>query len=134
MLKKNGTAPLAQKVRLDTILLRPQISIQDMMEYIPRVAGFIEKLGDHMAEEIEESELLIKYKGYIQKEQELADKLSRLEDIALAEELDYHKLKSLSSEAREKLSREKPRTIGQAARISGVSPADISVLIVYLGR
>jgi tRNA uridine 5-carboxymethylaminomethyl modification enzyme len=86
------------------------------------------------AEEIESSEILLKYEGYIQKEQETAEKLLRLESIILKYDFNYHFLQSLSSEAREKLSRVRPTTIGQASRISGVSPSDISVLMVYLGR
>ena len=134
MMNYRGTPGLTQKMRLDSILLRPQISLDDMVKFIPRVSDFMRKLGKNIKEEIVEAELLVKYKGYIQKEQEIADKMSRLEDIPLKSDIDYHKLKSLSSEAREKLSKVKPATIGQAGRISGVSPADISVLIVYLGR
>ena len=134
MLNNRETPQLAQKMKLESILLRPQISLKDMIEFIPKVSKFITKFGVQKDEEIEEAELLVKYKGYIQKEQDIATKLSRLEDIQLASDLDYHQLKSLSSEAREKLSMIKPSTIGQAARISGISPADISVLIVYLGR
>ncbi|MBC8314396.1 MAG: tRNA uridine-5-carboxymethylaminomethyl(34) synthesis enzyme MnmG [Bacteroidales bacterium] len=134
MMNRRGTPGLTQKMKLDSILLRPQISVEDMVEFIPRVADFMRKLGKNINEEIKEAELLVKYNGYIQKEQEIADKMSRLEDIPLKNDIDYHKLKSLSSEAREKLSKVKPATIGQAGRISGVSPADISVLIVYLGR
>jgi len=134
MMSNRGTSRLTQKMKLESILLRPQISLTDMIEFIPRFSSFIEKFGKNIKEEIEEAELLVKYTGYIQKEQEIADKLSRLEDIPLESDIDYHKLKSLSLEAREKLSKVKPATIGQAARISGVSPADISVLIVCLGR
>ena len=83
---------------------------------------------------VEETELVIKYESYIGKEQDLADKLAGLENFGLSEELDYSKLKSLSHEAREKLTKVKPQTIGQASRISGVSPSDIAVLIVFLGR
>jgi len=134
MLLKRNTSTMAQRMKLSSLLLRPQISIKDMIEEIPKVASFIDGFGGHIEDEILEAELLVKYKGYIEKEQEIADKLSRLENIRIEEDFNYHNLKSLSSEAREKLSRVKPATIGQAARISGVSPADISVLIVYLGR
>ena len=85
-------------------------------------------------ESIEEAEILLKYGRYIEKEQELADKLNKLEDFKLKPDFDYKSLKTLSFEAREKLSKIKPKTIGQASRISGVSPSDISVLTVYLGR
>ena len=83
---------------------------------------------------MEEAEILIKYEGYVEKEREIAERINKLEEIILYEDFDYHKIKSLSSEAREKLTKIKPRTLGQASRISGVSPSDISVLMVYLGR
>ncbi|MFH1295934.1 MAG: tRNA uridine-5-carboxymethylaminomethyl(34) synthesis enzyme MnmG [Bacteroidota bacterium] len=134
MLNRCGTAPLEQSTKLATLLLRPQLFIKDMIRDLNVVSGFMEKLSGPVEEALEEAELLIKYDGYIKKEKEIADKLSRLENMPLDVAFDYHKMKSLSSEAREKLSQIKPGTIGQAARISGVSPADISVLIVHLGR
>jgi len=134
MLERYGTAPLTQGTKLSTLLLRPQVSICNMVQEFHPITNFIEHTPGCTIEAMEEAEILIKYKGYIQKEQEIADKLSRLENMPLNPLLDYHQLKSLSSEAREKLSKVKPETIGQAARISGVSPADISVLIVHLGR
>jgi tRNA uridine 5-carboxymethylaminomethyl modification enzyme len=113
--------------------LRPQVNIKDIVFCSEILADFFSKI---QAEEdmIEEAEILIKYEGYISKEQELADKFYKFENIALREDINYSEFKSLSSEAREKLNRIKPKTIGQASRISGVSPADVSVLIVYLGR
>lgn len=134
MLNRCGTASMTQSMKLSNLLLRPQVSIKDMMQSLDPVINYAKKCTDCLTEEMEEAEILIKYEGYIKKEQEIADKLSRLETMPVNPEFDYHQLKSLSSEAREKLSRIKPETIGQAARISGVSPADISVLIVYLGR
>lgn len=134
MLIRCGTAPMLQGAKLSTLLLRPQLSIKDMVQDLAPVARFAEKCSDCVTEVMEEAEILIKYEGYIKKEQEVADKLSRLENMPLKPGIDYHMLKSISSEAREKLSLIKPETIGQAARISGVSPADISVLIVHLGR
>jgi tRNA uridine 5-carboxymethylaminomethyl modification enzyme len=83
---------------------------------------------------IQQAEIMTKYEGYINKEQDLAERLSKVEDMVLKEDFDYHSLESLSWEAREKLSKLKPKTIGQASRISGVSPSDISVLLVYLGK
>ena len=80
------------------------------------------------------AEIQLKYEGYIQKEQNLADKLTRLEDLKLPTDFDYHKLGSLSAEAKEKLSSIKPTTIGQASRISGISPSDVSMLLVFMGR
>jgi tRNA uridine 5-carboxymethylaminomethyl modification enzyme len=128
------TQPVSQKVKLATILLRPQISLDAMIRHIPFLKKQIESLGNRIEEEIEETEILVKYEGYLEKEQELAQKLSRHENIPLSENFDYQQLTSISFEARDKLSRIKPQTIGQASRISGVSPADISVLLVYLGR
>jgi len=128
------TQPVSQKVKLANILLRPQISLDAMIRHIPFLKKHIESLGNGMKEEVEETEILVKYEGYLEKEQELAQKLSRHENIPLSEDFDYHQLTSISFEARDKLSKIKPGTIGQASRISGVSPADISVLLVYLGR
>lgn len=134
MLDRKSTAPLSQRSKLASLLLRPQLSINDMIADLAPVSRFVRSNPNCATEALEEAEILIKYEGYIVKEQEIADKLGRLEHMPLNPSLDYHTLKSLSSEAREKLSRVKPETIGQAARISGVSPADISVLIIHLGR
>jgi tRNA uridine 5-carboxymethylaminomethyl modification enzyme len=131
---RKETPSLSQKSKLGSVLLRPQISIFDLYGESDTFKKFVDGLGDSLKEEMEEAELQVKYQGYIEKEQELADKISKLENITLQPDFDYHGLKSLSSEAREKLSKIKPATIGQASRISGVSPSDISVLIVFLGR
>ena len=127
------TQPVNQKAKMASLVLRPQVNIKDIASCSEILADFFSKI---QAEEdmIEEAEILIKYEGYISKEQELADKFYKFENIALREDINYSEFKSLSSEAREKLNRIKPKTIGQASRISGVSPADVSVLIVYLGR
>lgn len=134
LLLKCDTQPVNQKVKIGNILLRPQISLKGMIEHVPFLNDFVEKLGSNLREEIEEAEILLKYEGYLEKEKDLAQKLSKYENIPLSEDFDYHQLKSISFEARDKLSRIKPRSIGQASRISGVSPADISVLLVYMGR
>ena len=133
LIKKN-TKEINQKVKISNLLLRPQIKISDLITNITKFSNFISSFNKDISESIEEVEILIKYEGYINKEQEIANKLSKLENIELHENFDYQSLKSISFEAREKLSKIKPRTIGQAARISGVSPADISVLAVFLGR
>jgi len=130
-LEFKGSAPVNQKTRLDKIISRPHISVSELMEHVTSVRTLLAEID---AEFIEQAEINIKYEGYIQREKEMADKLSRLEDVKLLPDLDYRAMQSLSSEAREKLSRLKPRTLGQASRISGVSPADISVLMVFLGR
>jgi len=129
-----GTDPIRQKVKLVNLIMRPQLYMSHLKQ-ISEVSEYIHLIPEDIRHEIlEEAEITMKYSGYIEKENELALKMNRLEDIRLYPEFDYHKLKSLSSEAREKLSRIKPDTVGQASRISGISPSDISVLLVFLGR
>jgi tRNA uridine 5-carboxymethylaminomethyl modification enzyme len=124
---------VTQKVKFAGIVARPQVSLIHMKNAMPSLqAYFSERMIDD--EDLSLAEIQMKYEGYIRKEQEVADKLSRLEHIELHSNFDYTALKSLSTEARQKLSAIKPSNIGQASRISGVSPADISVLMVYLGR
>ncbi len=129
-----GTSPLKQGVKIASLLLRPQISIDHIMDLSPGFRNLINSLEFSTQEILEETEIRIKYESYINKERDLADKLERLDEIKLVDNLDYSLFKSISFEAREKLSRIRPRTLGQASRISGVSPADISVLLVHLGR
>jgi tRNA uridine 5-carboxymethylaminomethyl modification enzyme len=135
MLNNNNTPSISQKVKLSTLLLRPQININDLITNVDSLSNFLSTFNYSIVTEcLEEAEILIKYGGYISKEQDIADKINSLEEIFLNPEIDYFGVKSLSYEAREKLSKIKPKTIGQAARISGVSPSDISVLAVYIGR
>lgn len=134
ILENLGTAPIKQKVKLSTLLLRPQLGMEHIARMSPVFSDFIDNLDLQEPEILEESEIRIKYESYIDKERELADKLERLDDIRLVDTLDYGSFKSISFEAREKLSRIRPQTLGQASRISGVSPSDISVLLVHLGR
>jgi tRNA uridine 5-carboxymethylaminomethyl modification enzyme len=131
LLNEKGSATLKQKVKLASVLSRPQISIQEMRRSADHLDEFLNKYDD---ESINLAEINMKYKGYLVKEQDLAEKMGRLEAVKLSEKLDYDYLQSLSAEAREKLNKIKPRTIGQASRISGVSPSDISVLLVHMGR
>lgn len=133
LLEDCGTDPLRQKVRIDNLLLRPQLHFKDLIRHIPALHSFLESQHGLTEEIIEQAEIRIKYQGYIDKERDLANKLGKLENVVIREDIDYHQLTSISYEAREKLIRIRPRTIGQAARISGVSPADISVLAIYLG-
>ncbi len=133
-LETANTAPITQKVKLTGILLRPQLSINLLIDALPALRDHFEGYGKLADEVAEEAEILIKYQGYIDKEKELADRLSKYDDMHLKADFDYHKLPSLSFEAREKLSRLRPATIGQASRINGISPADISVLIIYLSK
>lgn len=133
-LESIDTAPIKQKVKLDSLLLRPQISFNQLIEHLDFLDNFTRGIGEDAIEILEEAEILIKYDGYINKEQEIAEKLSKFDDMPLKPDFDYHGLPSLSTEARQKLTRIKPATIGQASRISGISPSDISVLLVFLGR
>ena len=126
-----GSAPITQKVKMFGVLARPSVTLLDFAIYSPKVKEFISKYD---LESVEQAEILMKYEGYISKEHELADKQTRLEDLILHEDFDYKRLTSLSAEAREKLTKIKPRTIGQASRISGITPSDISILMIYLGR
>jgi tRNA uridine 5-carboxymethylaminomethyl modification enzyme len=126
-----GSTLINQKVKMFGVLTRPSITLLDFAINSPKVKEFISKFD---MESIEQAEILMKYEGYISKENELADKQTRLEDLVLHDDFDYKRLTSLSAEAREKLTKIKPRTIGQASRISGITPSDISILMVYLGR
>ncbi len=133
LLEQKGSSRIEQKNRLSYLLLRPQISLSEMIECIPSLEQY--KNCDKFTKEcLEEAEIQIKYDSYIQKEQELAEKLDRLEFILLPNNFDYHTIQALSYECREKLNRYKPKTLGEASRISGVSPADINVLAIFLGR
>ncbi len=125
------SAPTVQKVKLYNILLRPQVDIRSLSTALPELSQF---LSPYEHEFVELAEINMKYDGYIQKEQDLVDKMNRLEDLRLQEDFDYQSILALSIEARHKLSQIRPRTLGQASRISGVSPADVSVLLVHLGR
>lgn len=132
ILEKHGTAPVKQKMKLISLISRPQLDIAGLMEYEP-LANYL--LDHKLDREIwEQVEISYKYRGYIEKEEENARKLDRLEEIRIPTDFDYSRLSSMSYEAREKLTRIKPTSIGQAKRISGVSPSDISVLLVYMGR
>jgi len=134
LLEQEGTSPIMQKVKLNSLLLRPQISIYQLIKHFSFLKTLIHQIEEGSNEILEETEILMKYEGYIGKEKEIADKLSKFDEILLKPDFDYSSLCSLSYEARQKLSEIKPATIGQASRISGVSPSDISVLLVFLGR
>ena len=130
IINRNGS-PLKQRAKLLSVLLRPEIDIQAMKESIPKLDEFLEVYDN---EEIAQSEIQMKYKTYIEKEREFVEKVARLENINIPERVDYEEIASLSNEAREKLKKIRPGSIGQATRISGVSPADVSILLVHLGR
>ncbi len=134
-LAEKGTPAIDQKVKMLNLLLRPQVDIADLIKMSATLREISEQIPeDRRAESLEYAEVLLKYQNYIDKEQEVADKLLKYENMPLKDDFDYFSLQSLSYEAREKLTKMKPKTVGQASRISGVSPADISVLIIYLTK
>lgn len=135
LLASVGSAPLRQSVRLVDLVLRPQLSIPMLAQYIPQLNEYITALPkDGRDEIVEAAEVLLKYEGYVKREQLNVDKLRRLEDIRIAEDYDYSGINALSTEARQKLQKHRPSTIGQASRIPGVSPSDVNVLLLLLGR
>ena len=131
LLEKRETNPLHQNVKLESVLLRPQISIQDIIDYDTDFSLFLQDIAA-TPEEITNAEIFIKYNSYIQKEEELVQHLSNLDNIKLPAGMDYANINSLSKEAREKLTKLQPLNLGQASRVSGVSPADITALMIYL--
>ena len=133
LLEKRQSAPLAQGCKADRIFSRPNISMDDMRKTFPAIEVFIVE-NDIADDAVQQAEIAIKYEGYIEKEQENVRKLHRLESVAIPEDFDFMRIGSISIEARQKLEKIRPRNIGQASRISGVSPADISVLLIFLGR
>lgn len=129
------TPIINQKTKISQLLLRPQISLEDLRKSIPYLDDKISNIVSDIREDVVESaEIFVKYESYITKEEEIAERLSKHENLRIKDDFDYHSLKSLSYEAREKLSKIRPKTIGQASRISGVSPSDISVLIIFISR
>lgn len=133
ILESKGTAPINQTRKLVDVLLRPQISIFDIMS-IEKIDNFYKSLDRIKDEIFTQADIKVKYKGYIDRERLIADKITRLENIRISDNFEYNKLLSLSTEARQKLSKIRPETIGQASRIPGVSPSDVNVLLVFLGR
>lgn len=133
-LSEINSSAIPHKVKMISILSRPEISINWLKDKSEAVTELYNQLGDRADEYFNSAEVLLKYEGYIHKEEEMANKLNRFDGIELYDSFDYNSLLSLSTEARQKLTKIKPRTVGQASRISGVSPSDISVLLVHLGR
>jgi tRNA uridine 5-carboxymethylaminomethyl modification enzyme len=129
--EKIGTADLVEKVNSLKILLRPQVSLSEMAPYSPELTALIK---DVSRETIEQVEIQLKYEAYIEKEKELVQKASALEELIIPDNFDYENVKSLSSEGKQKFLKIKPRTLGQAGRISGVNPTDVQILMVYMGR
>jgi tRNA uridine 5-carboxymethylaminomethyl modification enzyme len=133
-LNQMGYGDLQQTCKLHDIVARPNVTISGMAEVLPELKEKIEALGTRKDEIVESTEINIKYKGYIEREKLAADKLHRLDNIRLPKDFDYNGVQSLSTEARQKLGRIQPATIGEASRIPGVSPNDVSVLLVLMGR
>ena len=133
-LEANDISPLQHGCKLHDLVMRPQITIESLAEVTPTLRCLLDTLGDNQNEIIESAEINIKYAGYIDREQVAVNKMQRLEQIYLSDNFDYQNIQSLSTEARQKLTRIKPKTIGEASRIPGVSPNDISVLLVLMGR
>lgn len=135
LLLKKGSQPLAFSQKLKNILLRPQIGIRDFIEYFPELKNVIDLIPEFQRDEVLDSvEIEVKYSGYIEREKLLADKFQRLENLKIKDRFNYSEILSLSTEARQKLTRINPETLGQAQRIPGVSPSDINVLLILMGR
>lgn len=131
MLQTIRSAQLTDKQRVEKILLRPNLGTGDLIRHIPKVAKALE---DYDSASIEQAEIQIKYQVYIDKERELVERMRQTEDLMIPASFDYGKILSLSTEAREKLNKAKPQTLGQASRISGINPSDVQILMVYMGR
>lgn len=134
-LEEHQSAPLSQRVHLSSLLLRPELTLEQLLSIAPEVADGLQAVPDDLRDEVKhEVETVIKYQRYIEKEQEVANRILKFEDISLPADYDYFTLTALSYECREKLNRYRPTTIGQASRISGISPADVSVLLLAFAR
>ncbi|MEC8401403.1 MAG: tRNA uridine-5-carboxymethylaminomethyl(34) synthesis enzyme MnmG [Bacteroidota bacterium] len=131
VLEAVNSSPLKHAVRAQDILTRPHVTLAAMTEGMDDVQALTQQHGPEVLEQVE---IQVKYEGYIAKEQDMADRLGKLDHLSIPEDLDFHRLTSLSFEGRQKLTERRPRTLGEASRISGVSPSDLSVLMVYLGR
>lgn len=132
ILEAKGSAPMSQPDKMFKVFSRPQLDLEDFSKF-KKVAAYIEE-HDLDQEVVEQAEIQVKYSGYIEKEKNNADKLTRLEDMVIPDNFNFDKIQSISIEAKQKLNKIRPRTIAQASRISGVSPSDISVLLIYMGR
>jgi tRNA uridine 5-carboxymethylaminomethyl modification enzyme len=132
-LSQIDSSPISQQVKLSSVLTRPGTTLNMLKECSSTLSNFLK--DNNIEKDVEvQAEIQIKYEGYISREEEMAEKMQRLEKVVIPQDIDFNQLKSLSSEAIEKLNQIKPSSIGQASRISGVSPSDISVLLIYLGR
>jgi tRNA uridine 5-carboxymethylaminomethyl modification enzyme len=132
ILESKGSSLMSQPDKMFKVFSRPQIDLEDIVKF-EKVSEYI---NTHVLDDeiIEQAEIDVKYSGYIEKERLHADKLNRLEDAIIPDNFDFNKIKSISTEAKMKFNKIRPKTIAQASRISGVSPSDISVLLIYMGR
>ena len=130
-LQQKNSAPMSQRQKALQLLMRPNIELKGMMEFMPKLH---EALKDFDAETLEQAEIQLKYEVYIEKERELVKRMSQLEELEIPENFNYDKIHALSNEALQKFKKIKPRTLGQASRISGVNPSDVQILMVYMGR
>lgn len=131
LLLELGTTTIPQNYKLDAILSRPQVELKDITNALPETNAL---LSSYDNEALLQAEVLLKYEGYLEKEKQVVEKMNRLEDVRIKDDFDFIAVQSISKEAREKLNKQRPKTLGQASRISGISPADVSVLMVHLGR
>lgn len=135
LLVGEGTTPLRQGTKLADLIQRPQLDMYKLAAHVPALAKAIEELpADRRAEIVEAAEILIKYRGYIAREQLVADKLRRLEDVRLPAEVDYSAITAISTEGRQKLTKRRPATVGEASRIPGISPSDVNILLLLMNR
>ncbi len=134
MLIAKESSPISQQVKLSNLILRPQVTLMDLLEIAPEAKYLANELGALHPDILTQTEILLKYEGYIEREEELVDKMLKLDDVKIPKNIQFNQLKNLSLEAIEKLTAIQPITIGQASRISGVSPSDVSVLLIYLSR
>ncbi|MBL4705449.1 MAG: tRNA uridine-5-carboxymethylaminomethyl(34) synthesis enzyme MnmG, partial [Flavobacteriales bacterium] len=129
-----NSAKLTQKVKLSSVITRPHISLNELTQCSEPLRNKLAELGTNKREVLEQAEVQMKYEGYINKQEEQVNKMHRLEEVKIPTDIDYFKFSALSTESKEKLDNIKPTTLGQASRISGIKPSDVSVLMVYLGR
>jgi len=134
LFEEKKSAKLTQKVKLDSVITRPHISLDELANCSESLASHLAELGDNKRDVLEQAEVQMKYQGYINKQEEQVHKMHRLEEVKIPSDIDYSKFSALSSESKEKLNSIQPGTLGQASRISGIKPSDVSVLMVYLGR
>ena len=126
-----NSATITEKQKVEKIVLRPNVGLSSMRNYVPKLDQQLKIFSDQA---IEQAEIQVKYQVYIDKEKDLVDRMRQLEDLEIPENFDYQRIISLGAEAKEKLNRVKPKTLGQASRISGINPSDVQILMVYMGR